>query len=410
MTATAIGADANAITVGNTKFPWPLSRARQKPAAGGVGARRAIPHAEKVSAQHRARTLGPRAGLDVGSWAAASLSKCHAICGTALKSDDKLLWSAGRGTDVWALMSACAAGNLEAVQALIAKDPSLARSRHDYRKPLFFAVSENRIEVVRFLLDHDGDPLDVWVDDNPVEIARERGYVEMEQLLIRTLEEEFNASVKGEAVAQALRDRDLRRMRELLDANPEVLEKGDSGSSRPITGDDDPAAGRDRRAAAARRGHQRQKNGWRGRFALTNGDYVYRGWRDVPHNWPVTPEQVMAHLKARGAFIDLPTACHTGDIERVRELLRQDPTLANKLSAYEGYYLGAGAPLSNAAAAGRMDIVRLLLDHGADPNLAEEQVALKGKALYSAVHQGHYDIAKLLLNAAPFRIRRSRVP
>ena len=31
----------------------------------------------------------------------------------ALKSDDKLLWSAGRGTDVWALMQACAAGDLK---------------------------------------------------------------------------------------------------------------------------------------------------------------------------------------------------------------------------------------------------------------------------------------------------------
>ena len=50
---------------------------------------------------------------------------------------------------------------------------------------------------------------------------------------------------------------------------------------------------------------------------VTNGDYFYRGWRDVPRSWPVTPSQVMAHLKARGAFIDLPTACHTGDIERV---------------------------------------------------------------------------------------------
>jgi len=135
---------------------------------------------------------------------------------------------------------------------------------------------------------------------------------------------------------------------------------------------------------------------------LTNGDYFYRGWRDVPRNWPVTREHVMAHLKARGAFIDLPTACHTGDIERVRELLRQDPSLANKLGEYEGYYLGAGAPLSNAAAVGRMDIVQLLLDHGADPNLPEEQIAPKGKALYSAVSNGHYEIAKLLLERGAF--------
>jgi len=116
----------------------------------------------------------------------------------------------------------------------------------------------------------------------------------------------------------------------------------------------------------------------------------------------VTPAQVMAHLKARGAFIDLPTACHTGDIERVRELLRQDPAAANKLSEYEGYYLGAGAPISNAAAVGRIDIVQLLLDHGADPNLPEEQIAPKGKALYSAVFHGHYEIAKLLLERGAY--------
>jgi ankyrin repeat protein len=135
---------------------------------------------------------------------------------------------------------------------------------------------------------------------------------------------------------------------------------------------------------------------------LTNGDYFYRGWRDVPRVWRVSPADVMDHLKARGAAIDLPTACHTGDIDRVRELLRKDPTLANRLGGHEGYYLGAGAPLSNAAAAGRMDIVQLLLDHGADPNLPEEQFAPKGRALYSAVYHGHHDIAKLLLERGAF--------
>ena len=65
-------------------------------------------------------------------------------------------------------------------------------------------------------------------------------------------------------------------------------------------------------------------------------------------------------------------------------------------------YAGAGAPLSNAAAVGRMDIVQLLLECGADPNLPEEQVAPKGKALYSAVYHGHYEIAKLLLERGAF--------
>ena len=320
-----------------------------------------------------------------------------------LKSDQKLLWSPGRGTDVWALIQACTSGDLAGVRALIAQDPSLARSHYDYRKPLYFAIRENRIEIVRFLLEHDRNPIDLWVDDDPIEIARDRGYTEMEQLLTHTLETKFNASPQGEPVALSLRNHDLNRMKELLDAQPELVGKGDRRSNQPVhwatmTRQIDAIDELLRRGADI---NAQRIDGARP-IHLTNGDYFYRGWRDVPRNWPVTHAQVMAHLKARGAFIDLPTACHTGDIERVRELLRKDPSLANKLGEYEGYYLGAGAPLSNAAAAGHMDIVQLLLDHGADPNLPEEQIAPKGKALYSAVSNGHYEIAKRLLERGAF--------
>src|SRR5687768_4890407 len=320
-----------------------------------------------------------------------------------LKSDHKLLWSQGRGTDVWALIQACASGDLTAVRALIAKDPSLARSHYDYRKPLYFAVRENRIDVVRFLLEHDCNPLDLWMDDDPIEIARDRGYTEMEQLLTHTLDTKFNASPKGEPVALALRDHDLKRMRALLDAQPELAGKGDKRSSQPIhwatmTRQLDAVDELLRRGADI---NAQRMDGARP-IHLTNGDYCYRGWRDVPRDWPVTAAHVMAHLKARGAFIDLPTACHTGDIDRVRELLRQDPSLANRIGEHEGYYLAVGSPLSNAAAVGRIDIVQVLLDHGADPNLPEEQIAPWGKALYSAVFHGHYDIAELLLERGAF--------
>jgi ankyrin repeat protein len=321
----------------------------------------------------------------------------------ALKSDQKLTWSAGRGIDVWALIQACASGDLERVRSLIATDPSLARSHYDYRKPLYFAVRENRIDIVRFLLDHDRNPLDLWVDDDPVEIAHDRGYTELEQLLTQTLETKFNASPKGEPVALALREHDLQEMRELLDAQPALVSMGDKRSNQPIhwatmTRQLDAIDELLKRGAAI---DAARMDGARP-IHLTNGDYFYRGWRDVPRNWPVTPAHVMVRLKAHGAVIDLPTACHTGDIDRVRELLRQDPSLANKLGDYEGYYLGAGAPISNAAAVGRMDIVQLLLDHGADPNLPEEQCAPKGKALYQAVYHGHYEIAKLLLERGAF--------
>ncbi|HEY8551274.1 MAG TPA: ankyrin repeat domain-containing protein [Vicinamibacterales bacterium] len=241
------------------------------------------------------------------------------------------------------------------------------------------------------------------MDDDPLEIARDRGYAEMERLLADTLETKFNASPKGEPVAQALREHDLERMRALLDAQPDLIDEGDQRSNQPIhwatmTRQLDAIDELLRRGADI---NARRMDGARP-IHLTNGDYFYRGWRDVPRDWPVTPAQVMAHLKARGAVIDLPTACHTGDIARVRELLRQDPSLANRNSEYEGYYPGAGSPLANAAAAGRMDIVPLLLDHRADPNLPEEQFAPRGRALYSAVYHGHYEIAKLLLERGAF--------
>jgi len=320
-----------------------------------------------------------------------------------LKSDQKLMWSPGRGIDVWALIQACASGDLETVRALIARDPSLARSHYEYRKPLYFAVRENRIDVVRFLLEHDRNPLDLWVDDDPIEMARHRGYTPLEQLLTHTLDAKFNASPQGEPVALALRQHDLEQMRELLDTQPALVGKGDQRSNQPIhwatmTRQLDAIDELVRRGAAI---DAQRMDGARP-IHLTNGDYFYRGWRDVPRNWPVTPAHVMARLKAHGAFIDLPTACHTGDVDRVRELLRQDPSLANRIGDHEGYYLGAGAPLSNAAALGSMEIVQLLLDHGADPNLPEEQYAPRGKALYAAVYHGHYEIAKLLLERGAF--------
>jgi len=320
-----------------------------------------------------------------------------------LKSDEKLMWSAGRGTDVWALMQASAVGDLDEVRALIARDPSLARSHYAYRKPLYFAVRENRLDVARLLLEHDRNPLDLWVDDDPLTIARDRGYVEMERMLTDTLATKFNASPKGEPVAAALRDRSLTRVRELLDVSPELISAGDRRSNQPIHW-----ATMTRQLDAIdellQRGADINARRMDGGLPihLANGDYFYRGWRDVPENWPTTPAHVIGHLKSRGAFIDLATACHTGDIERVRELLAQDSSQANRVGDKLGYYLGAGAPLSNAAAVGRMDIVQLLLDHGSDPNLPEEQIAPKGKALYSAVYNGHYEIARLLLERGAY--------
>jgi ankyrin repeat protein len=315
-----------------------------------------------------------------------------------LKKNEPLLWSPGKGTDVWELFRACIQGDLATVKRLLATDPSLARCHHNYRKPLYFAVRENRLEVAAFLLERDPDPIGLAVNDSLLDIARDRGYAEMERLLETGLADRHGISPRGEPVAAAIRARDLPKMRALLDASPELLHAGDLRSNQPIhwavmTRQLDFIDELLKRGAHL---NARRCDGGRP-IHLTNGDYHYRGWRDVPEDWPTTPRAVFDHLVSRGANVDLGMACATGNLARVRELLDQNPSLANRVSDYAGYYLGSGSPIKNAAARGHLEIVKLLLERGADPNLPEEGIAPRGQALYSAAANGHFEVAKLLL-------------
>jgi ankyrin repeat protein len=319
-----------------------------------------------------------------------------------LKKNEPLTWSSGTGVDVWEMFCACIAGNLDAVNRLVARDPSIVRCQYHYRKPLYFAVRENRLDVAAFLLERDPDPIGLAVHDSLMDIARDRGYVEMEGLLESGLGRR-GASHKGEAVAQAIRGRDTGKVKSLLDAAPELLHAGDSRSNQPIhwavmtrqIGMVDELLARGADINGARIDGARP-------IQLTNGDYSFRGWRDVPKEVETTPSEVLAHLRARGAYCDICTAASIGDLDRVRELLDHDPTLANLVSEYVTYYLGSGAPLKNAAAGGHIEIVKLLLERGADPNLPEEGIAPHGHALYSAVYNGHFEIAKLLLERGAY--------
>src|SRR5258708_17496058 len=93
----------------------------------------------------------------------------------ALKKNEPLVWATGTGTDVWELFCSCIAGDLEAVKRLLAKDPSLVRTQHAYRTPIYFAVRENQVELAAFLLDRGADPLGLAVNDSLLQIARDRG-------------------------------------------------------------------------------------------------------------------------------------------------------------------------------------------------------------------------------------------
>jgi ankyrin repeat protein len=296
------------------------------------------------------------------------------------------------------MFCAAATGDLDTIRRLLTKDPALVRAQHAYRTPLYFAVRENQVAVAAFLLDHGADPLGLAVNDTLLDVCRDRRYAEMRALLEANYASVRGISPRGEAVAAAIRERDLPRVRRLLNAEPDLIDVGDERSNRPIhwavmTRQIDVinellARGADINAPRADGGRPIQ---------LVNGDYHYRGWRDVPEDITTRPADVLAHLRARGAECDICTAAAIGDLARVKELLDHDPSLANRVADYTSYYLGSGAPLKNAAERGHIEIVKLLLDHGADPNLPEEGIAPRGHALYAAAANGHHEIAELLL-------------
>ena len=327
-----------------------------------------------------------------------------------LAANAPLLWSPGTGTQVWNLFTAVVSGDLAAVEALLDEEPALVRAQHAYVQPLYFAVRENRLAIARLLLDHGANALAFTVGHTYLDIARQRGYGEMEALLRDHLEQAMNASEKGNAIAAAIRAGDADEVRRLVDADPALLHVGDARSNQPIhwavmTRQLDLIDELHRRGADlhAPRASDRARP-----IHLTNGDYHYRGWRDVASG--TTPEQVLQHLLKLGAELDFNMLCFLGETEKVRQALAADASLGNRVSDYIGYYYGAGGPLSNAAKSGHIDIVRLLLEHGADPNLREEGMAPRGKALYEAVYHGHTEMAKLLLQNGANPMRRWRVP
>jgi ankyrin repeat protein len=121
--------------------------------------------------------------------------------------------------------------------------------------------------------------------------------------------------------------------------------------------------------------------------------------------------------------IDVFEAASVGDVERLRELLDVDPSLATAFSGdgFTALHLPAffggveaarllldggadadahgrswmtGTPLNSAAAGGHADVARLLLDAGADPNARQ---ASGWTPLHSAAHNGDLELVELLL-------------
>src|SRR5690348_6470612 len=117
-----------------------------------------------------------------------------------LTRDEPLLWSTGKGTDVWKMFCAAATGDVETIKQLLTDDPSLVRSEFDYRNAMSFAVRENQPAVVEYLLSKNANPVNSGTDDTLLQIAKDRGYTAIEQMLERATG--TNATPGGDRIAE----------------------------------------------------------------------------------------------------------------------------------------------------------------------------------------------------------------
>ena len=301
------------------------------------------------------------------------------------------------GEDAWALFEACRDGDLDRVRELIRHDPALVHAQYWYTQPIHFAVYANRPEVVRVLLDAGAEPGRVRFMDSGwkklVRRARAMGFDEVRGILEDEVRRRFGYDPRFEELGDAMVARDAERVAAVVEARPHLATAADLQGNSAVHW---AVMTRQPDLLPLLRGHganpdARRSDGQTPAHLLYNGDYEFRVWRELKGIDHPGAADVLSALVEVGATFDLSAACASGALARVQSLLEEDPTQARRLDS------GRRSPLSYAARGGHLDIVRLLLRHGADPSRPEE-LAPEGHALWMACARGDTAMVKVLLD------------
>jgi hypothetical protein len=139
----------------------------------------------------------------------------------------------------WEVLTAANSGDVDAMRRLLADDPDRSRNGYFYTPPIHFAVREGHLEIVRMLLDAGADS--EWnghYGSSLIDLAKERGHDAVAALLEdtrtrrgRTPPSETREDHPIHIAAQA---GDVRRVRELLDADHSLVNRGDRAGGTPL--------------------------------------------------------------------------------------------------------------------------------------------------------------------------------
>jgi ankyrin repeat protein len=302
--------------------------------------------------------------------------------------------ASGGGRDIWDTIVAASNGDVAALRRLLERNRRLARAEYWYAPAVHFAAREGHAEAVRLLLEAGADPDRNGLNDRSlVEMTRERGYEEIARMVERARDRRGRVAVEAvdHPIHRAAALGDIDTVRALLDADASIVDRGHprgvtplhlaviGGSSQVV------ALLLDRGASlhACSTSHDLQAIdfavwGEAAAFNHTNGQ-------------PRAREAVVQLLVSRGAVYDLTIASALGDLTFVREVLDANPSRISESRP------SGRRPLPTAVEFNRDDIVRLLLERGADPTW-DEPDAPRGTSLHKAAARGNLPIVELLLD------------
>lgn len=304
-------------------------------------------------------------------------------------------WRLPDGTDaktdeVFATFVAARDGDLPAMRQLVGRFPALATVEYNYTPPIHFAVREGHRDITAFLIERGADVgayRSYPFGEALLTYAEHHGHVDVAELLKATLSRKYRIAAGTQAILGAAKDGDLWRVRQELERDPALARVGNETGDTALH-------------QAAKHGHLSVVQ------ALVDADAEVDaergdGYRPVHcalmPNWfsPVssrTRDAIAELLLSKGARYTVFIAALRGDMEFVRNALARDRSLASSQDSCHHRVLSAAVRRQDVA------MTRLLLEHGADPNLPEEG-APRGASLLIAVQKRNRELVRMLLAA-----------